>query len=105
MELVLKGYEMRKCLFIMLIGLLGVSILVGCDLAQTMLNLIPPDSLLNLSQLQQVDIAGQPNRLIPDYPDYDKDPTCVIPGFCGPNHWYPFSIGQQTSSGATSSTQ
>ncbi len=96
---------MRKTHLIIMISLLAVSILVGCDLGQAILNMIPPDSILNLSQLQQVDIAGQPNRLIPHYPDYDKDPTCVIPGFCGPNQWYPFSIGQQTTSGATASSQ
>ncbi len=96
---------MRTTHLLVLVSLLTVSILVGCDLANTVFSFIPPDSLLNLSQLQQVDIAGQPNRLMPDYPDYDKDPTCVIPGFCGPNHWYPFSTGQQVTSGATTSTQ
>jgi len=96
---------MKKMQITVLMGLLIVSMLVGCDLANSVLGLIPPDSILNLSQLQQIDIAGQPNRLIPDYPDYSKDPTCVIPGFCGPNHWYPFSLGQQIEGGATASTQ
>ncbi len=96
---------MKKTQITILMGLLIVSMLVGCDMANAMLNLIPPDSILNLPQLQQVDIAGQHNRLIPDYPDYSKDPTCVIPGFCGANHWYPFSIGQQITGGATATTQ
>ncbi len=79
--------------------------LMGCDLANSVLGMVQPGSLLNLSQLQQVDIAGQHNNLIPSYPDYSKDPTCVIPGFCQPNHWYPYSTGQQIASGAMASTK
>lgn len=69
-------------------GLFSV-IMVGCGPAQTLLNQIQPCSLLNCDSLGLVDIAGQQNLLIPDWPDYAKDPTCIIPGFCESNIFYP----------------
>jgi hypothetical protein len=80
--------------FVMVVLLgLGFSMLIGCDALQTLGNYIPPCSIINCEQLGQVDYAQPRNLLIPDWPDYDKDPTCTIPGFCGPNIFYPNSTG------------
>ena len=71
-----------------------ISLLVsgsGCTLVDALLSQIDPGSILNLAQLGQVDFAGQRNLFIPSYPDWSKDPTCVIPGFCGGSLFYPFS--------------
>jgi len=38
-----------------------------------------------------------------DYPDYNADPTCVIPGQCGTT-WPPTEPGQLGSGGSTTTT-
>ena len=66
----------------------------GCDLLSAFSNLISPGVVFNLAQIAQTDISGPPNLLLPDWPDYDKDPTCIIPGYCGGSPFYPFSSGE-----------
>lgn len=48
-------------------------------------------AVVNCAALGWVD-PGPRNPLVPSAPDYDKDPTCTLPGFCGPNIWYPYGI-------------
>lgn len=54
--------------------------------------------IINCPSVGIVDIAGPANPLVPTKPDYDKDPTCTLPGMCGPSIWYPYSIGTSSSS-------
>jgi len=83
----------KSCFATLALASVIMALLPGCSPLQTVLQFTSPCNLVNCQALGLVDIAGQQNLLMPDYPDYGKDPTCVIPGFCGPNHWYPFSFG------------
>jgi len=83
----------KRVLVLVLSGVLLVAV-SGCNLVEGIFALVAPGSILNLAQLGQTDIAGQRNMFMPAYPDYASDPTCIIPGFCGGNPWFPFSTGE-----------
>lgn len=87
---------MKKLISMMLLGMIVIAA-PGCDL----LSSLDFTSLLNLSGLGWSDIAGPSNPFVPDnseWNDAEKDPTCIIPGFCGPNPWYPTSTGSTADS-------
>ncbi len=71
------------------------SMVRGCGLGglQWAAGQIEPCSLLDCEALGIPDITGRRNPILPDYPDWSDDPTCVIPGYCGPIPFYPGSIG------------
>ncbi len=64
------------------------------------LGLVSPGTLLNLSSLGVIDAAGPRNLLLGE-PDFSKDPTCMIPGMCGPSMYYPFSTAPDMGTGVT----
>jgi hypothetical protein len=87
---------MKKLISLMLLGMMVITA-PGCD----MLSSLNVTSLLNLSALGWADIAGPSNPLVPDndkWNDAYADPTCIIPGYCGPNPWYPTSTGTTADS-------
>jgi len=86
----------RYSAVVILLALFGG--LVGCDLVSMVLNQIPLCSVVNCEQLGLIDVAGQKNLLLPDGPDYSDDPTCTLPGYCGPSPWYPQSSGEAGTS-------
>jgi len=86
--------DMRKRTGVLALLILAAVMLTaapGCNLFGVLLNNVSPGDILNLGQLGQVDLAGSRNLFIPEWPDYDKDPFCQIPGFCGANIFYPTS--------------
>jgi hypothetical protein len=86
---------MKKSLIISM-AVLAVScfIFAGCDALEVLSNNVSICTLVNCDELGIVDIAGPHNSLVPDSPDYSKDPTCTLPGFCGANPWYPYSTAE-----------
>ena len=82
-------HKYRSFILTALVGLV-LTMTSGCSL-DAIFSLIDPGTILNLASLGQVDLAGQQNWFLPDGPDYDKDPTCTLPGMCGPNIYYPTS--------------
>ncbi len=84
-------------IFILGIGI-SVALTTGCTASELIKNNVDICSLINCSQLGIVDIAGPRNTLVPNGPDYDHDPTCTLPGMCGPSIYYPFSQGSTGSS-------
>ena len=83
---------MKKTFFCMLIitGLI-LGFLTGCDAIDFVLNNVELCSVINCAAAGYVDVTGPPNPLAPTSPDYDTDPTCTLPGMCGPSPYYPFS--------------
>jgi len=97
-------YQAKKKTIMGLLSLLcTVGVVRGCGfgLLDMALNNIQPCSFLNCEDLQIPDVMGRENPVLPDYPDYDRDPTCVIPGWCGPSPFFPFSTGGEGETGTT----
>jgi len=79
----------------MAIAVVGLAILCvsgGCTSLELIKNYGDICSIINCSALGIVDVAGPRNPLVPSTPDYSLDPTCTLPGMCGTNPWYPYSI-------------
>jgi hypothetical protein len=96
---------MKKGFLLMsvLVGLTFV-FLTGCDTVDFVLKNAELCSIINCDQVGIVDITGPNNPLVPNQPDYDKDPTCTLPGLCGPNPWYPYSTAPDAGEPATAGT-
>ena len=86
----------RKAIIWLITTLCTFSMVRGCGFGtlQWAFDQIEPSSLLNTDALGIPDITGRRNPILPDFPDWDDDPTCVIPGYCGPSPFYPFSTGE-----------
>jgi hypothetical protein len=79
------------------LGLALITVLLtGCDALNIIKNNADLCTLINCASVGIVDFAGPHNPLVPSRPDYSKDPTCTLPGFCGANFWYPFSTATTT---------
>jgi len=76
-------------------------LMTGCTASELIKNNVDICTLLDCGSLGIVDIAGQRNTLVPNGPDYDKDPTCTLPGMCGPSIYYPNSSGSTEDSDTT----
>jgi len=90
-------YTVRKKAIIWLLSsVMTLGTVRGCallDLGGWTLDQIQPSSVLNAEALGIVD-TGIRNPTLPDYPNYDDDPTCVIPGYCGETPFYPDGTGR-----------
>lgn len=78
---------------IVILCAIALTFVVGCNTWDIISDQMSICSIVNCDQLGLTDIAGPKNLLVPDWPDYDSDPLCVIPGFCGGSIWYPYSWG------------
>lgn len=63
----------------------------GCVL-ETVATQIDPCSVINCGELG-LDETPRANPFLPDGPDWDKDPTCTIPGYCGDTPYMINEIG------------
>lgn len=89
---------MKRGLTLSVLGLVIFAVLLtGCDTLNIIKNNADLCTLINCSAVGIVDFAGPHNPLVPNQPDYDLDPTCTLPGYCGPNFWYPFSTATTTT--------
>jgi hypothetical protein len=89
---------MKYALMIAISGLVICSLfLTGCDAVGIIKNNVDMCSVINCAQWGIVDIAGPHNPLVPSEPDYSLDPTCTLPGMCGPSIYYPYSTATTTT--------
>jgi|WetSurMetagenome_2_1015567.scaffolds.fasta_scaffold202551_2 hypothetical protein len=91
---------MKYVLAIMISGLaISGLFLTGCDAVGIIKNNVDMCTLINCAQLGIVDIAGPHNPLVPSEPNYSLDPTCTLPGMCGPSIYYPYSVATSSAKG------
>ena len=91
-----------KYIAVLTILTLGIAtmFLSGCTAMDILKNNADLCSLINCASVGIVDIAGPHNPLVPSQPDYSRDPSCSLPGMCGPSIWYPFSTGAASTAKA-----
>jgi hypothetical protein len=95
----------KTFIFVSLISLVGLVVLTGCSPLSFITNNADLCSIINCSQLGLVDYQGPHNDLVPENPNYDLDPTCTLPGMCGPNYWYPYATSNSTTGTSSGTTE
>jgi hypothetical protein len=89
---------MKYVFAIMISGLAICSLfLTGCDALNIIKNNVSLCTVIDCASVGIVDIAGPHNPLVPNQPNYDLDPTCTLPGMCGPSIYYPYSTATTTT--------
>ncbi|MFA5863808.1 MAG: hypothetical protein WC975_03885 [Phycisphaerae bacterium] len=89
---------MKYFAVIVILGVGLTSLLLnGCTALDLVKNQGSLCLLINCESVGIVDAAGQHNSLAPSSPNYGDDPTCTLPGMCGPSIYYPYSTATTTT--------